>query len=219
MLICNLLLVGGTAQIETAIHLLLISVLYVSIFLHQICWNNTFPRGMWLGSYFSFLQRPLMEAFFTKERSISSHLVSSALLYFTGKYLHSDIETAGLNVRIMNSSDVSLRCGNSAVPRRNITGLHSDCKTKEFRTQHMKSCPCVTTLQASIQINQPTRCNSFTSFLLDVYVWLNIFRASLRPSSRAYNCTRSLWFYSWSVVVGALLVVVQQTRTAVPAAP
>jgi hypothetical protein len=32
-----------------------------------------------------------------------------------------------LNVRIMNSSDVSPRCGNSAVSRRNITGLHSDC--------------------------------------------------------------------------------------------
>jgi len=59
-----------------------------------------------------------------------------------------------------------------------------------------------------IQINQPTRCNSFTSLLLDVYVWLNVYRAPLRPSSGAYNCTRSLWFYSWSVAAGALLVVV-----------
>ena len=56
----------------------------------------------------------------------------------------------------------------------------------------------------AIQINQPTRCNSFTSLLLDVYVWLNMFRAPLRPSSGAYNCTRSLWFYRWSVAVGAL---------------
>jgi len=63
----------------------------------------------------------------------------------------------------------------------------------------------------TIQINQPTRCNNFTSLLLDVYVWLNIFRAPLRPSSGAYSCTRSLWFYRWSVVVGALLVVVYQT--------
>jgi len=60
----------------------------------------------------------------------------------------------------------------------------------------------------TVQINQPTRCNSFTSLLLDVYMWLNMFRAPPRTSSRAYNCTRSLWFYSWSVVVGALLVVV-----------
>jgi hypothetical protein len=44
----------------------------------------------------------------------------------------------------------------------------------------------------SIQINQPAKCNSFTSLLLDVYVWLNMFRALLRPSSGAYNCTRSL---------------------------
>ena len=64
-----------------------------------------------------------------------------------------------------------------------------------------------------VQIIQPTRCNSFTSLLLDVYVWLNMFRASHRPSSGAYNCTRSLWFYRWREVVGALLVVVWQTMT------
>jgi len=62
----------------------------------------------------------------------------------------------------------------------------------------------------TIPINQPTRCNSFRSLLLDVYVWLNMFREPLRPSSGAYNCTRSLWFYRWSVAVGALLVVVWQ---------
>jgi len=59
-----------------------------------------------------------------------------------------------------------------------------------------------------LQINQPTRCNSFTSLLLDVYVWLNMFRAPLRPSSGAYNFNSSLWFYRWSVVVGVSLVVV-----------
>jgi len=63
------------------------------------------------------------------------------------------------------------------------------------------------------QINQPTKCNSFTSLLLDVYVWLNMFREPLRSSSGAYNCTRSLWFYRWSVVVGAFSVVVCQTTT------
>jgi hypothetical protein len=36
-----------------------------------------------------------------------------------------------------------------------------------------------------IQINQPTRCNNFSSLLLDVYVWLNMFQASSRPSSGA----------------------------------
>ena len=48
-----------------------------------------------------------------------------------------------------------------------------------------------------IQIIQPTRCNSFTSLLLDVYVWLNMFRASPRPLLRTYNYTRSFWFNCW----------------------
>ena len=59
-----------------------------------------------------------------------------------------------------------------------------------------------------IQINEPTRCNSFTSLLLDVYVWLNMFRASPRPFSGAYNCTRSLWFYRSREAAETLLVVV-----------
>jgi len=40
-----------------------------------------------------------------------------------------------------------------------------------------------------------------------------MFRAPLRLSSGAYNCTKSLWFYRWNVVVGALLAVVWQTTT------
>jgi hypothetical protein len=36
-----------------------------------------------------------------------------------------------------------------------------------------------------IPINQPTRCISFSSLLLDIYVQLNVFRASSRPSSGA----------------------------------
>jgi hypothetical protein len=63
----------------------------------------------------------------------------------------------------------------------------------------------------TIQTNQPTRCKIFTSLLLDIYVWLNMFRALFRPSSGAYNCTRSLWFYRWTVAAGALLVVVRPT--------
>ena len=74
-------------------------------------------------------------------------------------------------------------------------------------------------LHHTIQIIQPTRHNTFTSLLLDVYAWLNMFRASPRPSSGAYNCTRSLWFYRWREAAGALLVVVWLTTTNnVPAA-
>jgi hypothetical protein len=36
-----------------------------------------------------------------------------------------------------------------------------------------------------LQINQTTRCNNFSSLLLDVYVQLNMFQASSRPSSGA----------------------------------
>ena len=56
----------------------------------------------------------------------------------------------------------------------------------------------------AIQINQ-IRYNSFTSLLLDVYVWLNMFRSPLRPSSGAYSCIWSLWFYRWSVVGGGVV--------------
>ena len=43
----------------------------------------------------------------------------------------------------------------------------------------------IKTDNSSIQINQPTRCNNSSSLLLDVYVQLNMFRASSRPSSGA----------------------------------
>jgi hypothetical protein len=42
-----------------------------------------------------------------------------------------------------------------------------------------------TKMENTIQINQLTRCNNSSSSLLDVYVQLNMFRASSRPSSRA----------------------------------
>jgi hypothetical protein len=35
------------------------------------------------------------------------------------------------------------------------------------------------------QLNQPTRCNDFSSLLFDIYLQLNMFRASSRPSSGA----------------------------------
>ena len=81
----------------------------------------------------------------------------------------------------------------------------------------------------TVKLIQPTRCNSFTSLLLDVHMWLNVFRASPRPSRGAYNCTRSFWFYHWKEAAGVLLVVVwpdhsQQRsnrflQTVVPEAP
>jgi len=61
----------------------------------------------------------------------------------------------------------------------------------------------------TVQINQPTRCNNFSSLLLDVYVQLNMFRGRPHANHQELNnCSNSLWFYRWSVVVAALLVVV-----------
>jgi glucan phosphoethanolaminetransferase (alkaline phosphatase superfamily) len=48
----------------------------------------------------------------------------------------------------------------------------------------------------------------FYSFITLRFMSLNMFRVPPRPSSGAYNYTNSLWFYRWSVVVAALLVVV-----------
>jgi hypothetical protein len=48
----------------------------------------------------------------------------------------------------------------------------------------------------------------FYKFITWRFVSLNMFRGPPRPSSGAYNCINSLWFYRWNVVVAALLVVV-----------
>jgi len=44
---------------------------------------------------------------------------------------------------------------------------------------------CKSVHHPTFQINHPTGCNNFSSLLLDVYVQLNMFRASSRPSSGA----------------------------------
>ena len=64
---------------------------------------------------------------------------------------------------------------------------------------------------STIQINQPTRCNNLSSSLLDVYVQLNMFRASSAHRQELNNCSSILWFYRWSVVIAVLLVVVGPT--------
>ena len=44
---------------------------------------------------------------------------------------------------------------------------------------------CKSVRHHTFQIIQPTRCSNFSSLLFDVYVQLNMFRASSRPSSGA----------------------------------
>jgi hypothetical protein len=49
-------------------------------------------------------------------------------------------------------------------------------KTVQLDTIKLKVCKSVH--RHAIRINQPIRCNNFSSLLLDVYVQLNMFRAS-----------------------------------------
>jgi hypothetical protein len=97
-------------------------------------------------------------------------------------------------------------------------------ETSAFNTQMLGKYPednlTYIKFPCTYQINQPTRCNSFTSLLLDIYVWLNMFWALPRPSSGAYNGISSIWFYGWGVAVAALLVMVchqEELRTALAA--
>ena len=59
----------------------------------------------------------------------------------------------------------------------------NDCCSGKAMSITFKVCKSVH--HHTFQINQPTRCNNFSSLLLDVYVQLNMFRASSRPSSGA----------------------------------
>jgi len=54
-----------------------------------------------------------------------------------------------------------------------------------FTNLNIKFKVCKSMHHHTIQITQPTRCNNFSSLLPDVYVQLNMFRASSRPSSGA----------------------------------
>jgi len=58
----------------------------------------------------------------------------------------------------------------------------------------------------TFQINQATRCNNFSSLLLDVYCPMCFGRSYAHHQE--LNCSSSLWFYRWCVVVAVLLVVV-----------
>jgi hypothetical protein len=59
------------------------------------------------------------------------------------------------------------------------TSTPHNLQVLKFGTNYKK---CIS---IQIQINQPTRCNNFSSLLLDVYVQLNMLRAFSRPSSEA----------------------------------
>jgi len=51
----------------------------------------------------------------------------------------------------------------------------------------------------AVQINQPTRCNSYTSLLLEGLRVVQHVSGASTPIIRNLNCINSLWFHRWSV--------------------
>ena len=73
---------------------------------------------------------------------------------------------------------------NFCIPSSN-TFLYRRCIFWKIHYHFCKFKVCKSVHHHTFQINQPTRCNNFSSLLLDVYVQLNMFRASSRLSSGA----------------------------------
>ena len=61
--------------------------------------------------------------------------------------------------------------------------------------------------------HQPTRCNNFSSLLLMFMYSSTCFRCPHAHHQELNNCSSSLWFYRWSVGGAVLLVVVRPTTT------
>ena len=68
---------------------------------------------------------------------------------------------------------------------------------------------CKSVHHRTIQINQPTRCNYFSSLLLEFIYDSTCFGRPHAHHHELNNCSSSLWFYRWSVVVAVLLVVLR----------
>jgi nitric oxide reductase large subunit len=60
----------------------------------------------------------------------------------------------------------------------------------------------------TVQINQQTRRNIFSSFYLTFMYSSTCFGHPHAHHQELNNCSSSLWFYRWSVVIAVLLVVV-----------
>ena len=72
----------------------------------------------------------------------------------------------------------------------------------------MKFKVCKSMHHHTIKINLPTRCNNFSSYYLIFMYSSTCFGRPHARHQELSNCSSSLWFYRWSVVVAVLLVVV-----------
>jgi len=67
----------------------------------------------------------------------------------------------------------------------NMVGMVTNNLTYYPNATYLASKVCKSVHHHTFQINQPTRCNNFSSLLLDIYAQLNMCRASSWPSSGA----------------------------------
>jgi len=105
--------------------------------------------------------------------SLFCHITGFSLLLF------------GMSVR-HEMFNVQNRCKNAPVSlTMSASYISSHRSSDEQLDWSFEFTVCKSVHHHTIQINQPTRCNNFSSLLLDVYLQLNMFRASSRPSSGA----------------------------------
>jgi hypothetical protein len=81
----------------------------------------------------------------------------------------------------------------------NVISMIQDSALKIVTCNFHKKCKnkldvCGSVHHSIIHKDNPTSCNSVSKFLFHIYIKLNMFRATHRPSSGAQNCTSSLWF-------------------------
>jgi len=68
---------------------------------------------------------------------------------------------------------------------------------------------CKSVHHHTIQIHQPTRCNNLSGLLLDIVYSSTCFRRPHAHPQELNNCSSSLWFNRWSMMIAVLLVVVR----------
>jgi hypothetical protein len=98
-------------------------------------------------------------------------------------FLENDHTDPGSHPGCQGSSDRSLSLNTHILL---VSGLRMSGVENDLRWVKMCSLKfCKSVRHRTFQINQATRCNNFSSLLLDVYVQLNMFRTSSSPSSGA----------------------------------
>jgi len=163
----------------------------------------TFGLNEWNGNsnvnYCSLSHRPLV--YILSQMIPNSHPVSLRSMFFLSSHLCLCLLCGLLQIRFAPQNIVTLLPNTSHIPfnftfldfntwiildeEQNHVSLRYAILSCNFFQASVNSTLLCPSFLSTFQINQPTRGKIFTSLLLDVYVWLNIFWAPFRPSSGA----------------------------------